>query len=417
MDNIKENEQNTELDTQADQPAGELSETLSAEGEDISANVTENVSDEVAGEDHDDEDHDERPRAGSIARIGIICAGALLTLVLLFAGGLLMVLHGPSVTAGEEAVLSMKESALGRMLLSLSVSESDIAAYEADKAARVAAENTELGVLAVVLNNDVQSEPQIPDTDENDKTGEDSGQDGALDFPSEDDDGIELVHIKEDSYQGTMLIVDDPKRIFVGVPDRFGGNVYGLTLRNMIRKYDAVGGINAGGFEVIGDIQMGGVPKGFVIKDSKVAWGNGGVSNNICGFDADGKLVVGTMTPNQAIAQGVVDAVSFGPALIIDGQPVNTGHWLGVDRNARTAIGQRADGTILLLVIEGRHIRSFGAYFTEMIDLFLEYGAVSATNLDGGYSTFMVYEDGGLDMHSYAYGERYLPTSILIRKK
>ena len=297
------------------------------------------------------------------------------------------------------------------------VGNKDIAVYEAAKAARDSAENTELGALAVLVNKDVQSEPQIPEIDEKDETDADHEQEDQIVLSSGNEEGIELVHIKTESYQGTMLIVDDPKRIFVGVPDRYGESAYGLTLRNMIRKYDAVGGINAGGFEVIGDIQKGGVPKGFVIKDSKLAWGDGDLSNNICGFNAEGKLIVGTMTPNQAIARGVVDAVSFGPALLVDGRPMNTGHWLGVDRNARTAIGQREDGTILLLVIEGRHIASFGAYFTEMIDLFLEYGAVNATNLDGGYSTFMVYDEGGLDMHSYAYGERNLPTSILIRKR
>ena len=398
MDNTKENEQNTELDVQPEET--DFVEDNAEETAEIAEVTCET-------------DLEPQPRLRSAARIGIICASALLAAILLLGGCLLMVLYGPSSTAGEEAVVGMRANALGRGFLSLAMSDDDIAVYEADKAARELVESTELGVLSVSINQNVQNEQETPETEENDKTSEEND---TLLLPDEDD-GIELVHIKSDSYQGTMLIIDDPTRIFVGVPDRYGESAYGLTLRDMIRKYDAVGGINAGGFEVIGDIQKGGVPMGFVIKDSKLAWGDGTLSKNICGFDANGKLVVGTMTPNQAIARGVVDAVSFGPALLVDGKPMNTAHWLGVERNARTAIGQREDGTILLLVIEGRHIASFGAYFTEVIDIFLEYGAVNATNLDGGYSTFMVYEDGGLDMHSYAYGERYLPTSILIKKK
>ncbi len=419
MDNLKENELNTEPSAQTEQPGENAPDAVS--GEEISAADTTDVQDtepsEDETEDEDRGDEDDERRGGSIARIGIICAAALLTVVLLLGGWLVMLLRGPSDAAEEQAVLAMKENPLGRVILPLVLPAERIAEVERERAERDASENTELGVLCVSVNKSTEEEPAPPEADEDDKQDGNDGQGGGAEAVPEDDDGIELVHIKTESYQGTLLIVDDPKRIFVGVPDRYGEAVYGLTLRNMIRKYDAVAGMNAGGFEVIGDIQKGGVPMGFVIKDSKVAWGNGGVSKNICGFDAEGKLVVGTMTPNQAIAKGVVDAVSFGPALIIDGQRVNEGHWNGVQRNARTAIGQRADGAILLLVIEGRHIRSFGAYFSEVNDIFLEYGAVTATNLDGGYSTFMVYDEGGLDMHSYAYGERFLPTSILIRKK
>ena len=339
--------------------------------------------------------------------------GVLVTVVTLAIGGyaaLVIALKGPSDAHKENAVTWMCGNSVGRVLLSTVMSDSEIAECESAKAAREALESAEAGVLTVEINTDC---PTLDELERPEQNVENYDQ-----IIVEDDDGIELIPIKTDSYKGTLMIVDDPKRIFVGTPEKYGTYAYGLKLRDMIRNHDAVGGINAGGFIVYGDVQTGGYPMGFVIKDSKVIWEESkGASDNICGFDADGKLIVGTMTPQQAINAGVVNAVSFGPALIIDGKPVNTGHWLGVERNARTAIGQRADGAMLLLVIEGRHISSFGAYFTDVIEIMLEHGAVNATNLDGGYSTFMVYDEGGLHMNSYAYGERFLPTSILIRKK
>ena len=86
-----------------------------------------------------------------------------------------------------------------------------------------------------------------------------------------------------------------------------------------------------------------------------------------------------------------------------------------MSRNPRTAIAQRADGSIMLMVIEGRSLSSFGATFDDLIEIFLKYGAVNASNLDGGYSSLMVYNGGDLTTNAYAYGERILPNAILVK--
>ena len=96
--------------------------------------------------------------------------------------------------------------------------------------------------------------------------------------------------------------------------------------------------------------------------------------------------MVGRMTAQYALDIGVRDAVSFGPALIVNGVAANySGSGGGL--NPRTAIGQREDGAILLLVIEGRKTSSMGATMADLIDIMLEYGAVNAVNLDGGSSS------------------------------
>jgi len=58
--------------------------------------------------------------------------------------------------------------------------------------------------------------------------------------------------------------------------------------------------------------------------------------------------------------------------------------------NPRTAIGYRADGTILLVVVDGRQETSMGADLNELAEMMLGLGCVGAINLDGGGSTTMV---------------------------
>ena len=56
--------------------------------------------------------------------------------------------------------------------------------------------------------------------------------------------------------------------------------------------------------------------------------------------------------------------------------------------NPRTAIGQRSDGAMLLLTIDGRQPSSMGATYEDLIEVMMNYGAVNAANLDGGSSTY-----------------------------
>jgi exopolysaccharide biosynthesis protein len=85
--------------------------------------------------------------------------------------------------------------------------------------------------------------------------------------------------------------------------------------------------------------------------------------------------------------------------------------------NPRTAIGQRADGAVLMLCIDGRQLRSIGASFGDIRDVMLDFGAVNACSLDGGSSTVMYYNGEYLTWPSSASGtSRYLPNAFLIRK-
>jgi len=83
--------------------------------------------------------------------------------------------------------------------------------------------------------------------------------------------------------------------------------------------------------------------------------------------------------------------------------------------NPRTAIGQRADGAVLLLVVEGRQVDKIGATVLEMAEILQNYGAVNAANLDGGSSTMLIYNGEMMIKSASPAVMRALPTTFLVR--
>ena len=61
--------------------------------------------------------------------------------------------------------------------------------------------------------------------------------------------------------------------------------------------------------------------------------------------------------------------------------------------NPRTAIGQRKDGAVIFVCIDGRQASSMGGTYGDIIDIMVEYGAYNACNMDGGSSSVMMYRD------------------------
>ena len=67
-------------------------------------------------------------------------------------------------------------------------------------------------------------------------------------------------------------------------------------------------------------------------------------------------------------------------------------------------------------MIDGRQVISLGATYQDLIDIFLEYGAVNACNLDGGSSSMMWFEDGYVNNSASVIGVRRVPTTFLVLK-
>ena len=82
--------------------------------------------------------------------------------------------------------------------------------------------------------------------------------------------------------------------------------------------------------------------------------------------------------------------------------------------NPRTAIGQRSDGAILMMVVDGRRATSLGASFKDEAEQMLAFGAVNATNLDGGSSSLMWMNGEYMNNKAAVIGVREIPTSFVV---
>ncbi len=148
-----------------------------------------------------------------------------------------------------------------------------------------------------------------------------------------------------------------------------------------------------------------------MISHGELLFGSPNKKYDVIGFNNDNILIVGNMTAQAALDAGIRDAVSFGPVLVMNGKASSVkGAGSGV--NPRTAIGQCADGTVLLLVVDGRQASSLGCTYADLIDIMLGHGAVNAANLDGGTSSGMYY-DGKLVNKGLFY--RGLPTCFIVK--
>lgn len=139
----------------------------------------------------------------------------------------------------------------------------------------------------------------------------------------------------------------------------------------------------------------GGIPYGITFADGEFKYNFGGKNESfsIIGFDQNDKLVLGRYTQAEAIDIGIRDAVTFSPFLIVNGISSTVEGNGGWGYGPRTAIGQRADGIVLFLVIDGRRVNKQGASMSDLISIFENYGAVNAANLDGGTSSAMVIDN------------------------
>jgi exopolysaccharide biosynthesis protein len=230
----------------------------------------------------------------------------------------------------------------------------------------------------------------------------------ALAAVNDADPDIAIEDISGLNFKGKLLSINDPSRVTVGIAPALGHS--GTTLSKIIKAYDMVGGINAGGFMDA----IGAVPQGIVIENGKIKFCQSGMRTySIIGFDNENILIISNkMSLSQINRSNLRCAVSFGPALIINGQPLVTKG--GTTLQPRSAIGQKKDGTVLLLVIDGRQSSSKGVNLKVLQDVLLKHGAYNAANLDGGGSTTLAFNGKIINSPSDITGERAIPSAFLI---
>ena len=241
---------------------------------------------------------------------------------------------------------------------------------------------------------------------------------------------VGLISITGRTFEAQLLVVRDPSRITLATAYPWSSmerEKNGMTVGEYCIAYGGLAAVNAGEFETPSGINWGGRPIGIVVCDGEVLFNEPTAGDVLVGFNKNNILVieeVGSMTPEQfesyVYEHAIINAVSFKDIsdgntnhftrLITDGTAVNL-NGKGIGANPRTAIGQCADGTVLILVTDGRGSAGhLGATGQDLINILMEYGAVNAANLDGGSSSSLFY-DG-----EYMITSSFLPNSDASRR-
>lgn len=341
-------------------------------------------------------------------------------LIVTFVGAyttLWVICHGPSESAKNLFVSTILETGALQFLASWFFTEEEILAITNQNSMSNIAEEVNTGMIVV---------PQP------------GGQQEGTDDTPFDIDGVELVELPGRSYMAKMLIINDPSRVKLATIYPWSDdshNKQGLTLEELVAGGDYLAGINGG--EYFSDGNWGGKPKGLVVCEGEIQYNIPQWGDVMVGFNRDNILVIksiGNMTVGQiedmVKKEQIRDAVSFKDVekgdsnhftkLIINGKAREI-NGNGSGANPRTAIGQKEDGTVLLLVTDGRGASGhLGATAADLISIMQEYGAVNAANLDGGSSSAMYY-NGAYEMTSvtlyHSTSSWRLPTAYVVEKR
>ena len=225
---------------------------------------------------------------------------------------------------------------------------------------------------------------------------------------------IEIHNVSGDGFEGTMMVVNDPSKISLATT--YPWSEYGKELGVIVYEAGAIAGVNGGIYYSSGN--KGGRPYGVTVSNGEIQDITLGWSGlYLIGFDENNLLrIISLEGMNKSAVEKMVkeekirDAISFQEEssdannhfvkLIINGEKRELSG-KGSGQNPRTAIGQRKDGSVLILVTDGRGKNGhLGATASDLIEIMAEYGAVNAANVDGGSSS------------SLYYNKKYLRTSV-----
>ena len=308
----------------------------------------------------------------------------LFTVVILVAAALVlvmnMVFNGPSPAAQEVLTMSLIEASATKWVPALFIGEERVAEIRTSV-------NQE-------LPQDVSSSTKVVIQKANALT---ANNDEWANYP----DGIRIERVAGDTYNAHVMIVRNPETVYMGTStEKYSTAIPGKRITEMMEANpDAIAAVNAGAFFDDGSTSsvVGSYPLGLVMSDSRCAWESGKQPGleGFAGFNTDNILVVSqkNLSKKEAEALNIRDGCCFGPVLLMDGEVNLEAYNNNSGFNPRTAIGQRADGALIFVCIDGRQVASPGGTYADIINIMVEFGAVNACNMDGGSSSVMMYRD------------------------
>ena len=336
----------------------------------------------------------------------LVLLETVLLLVIALYGVMYVLAKGPSPTARDLFVMSVRETSAMKWVANIYFTDEEIALIESGGEEDSVEEYVETDTSLINITKPTEApDSDVPQGPVADEWG----------FVDEDGDGIIVDPVTGEGFVGYMMIVKDPSRVIMGtIPTSYNGR--GYTVAEMVEKFDAVAGINAGGFEDLNGTGNGSTPSTMTVFEGKVYYEGKGVQDGFVGFDSNHVMHVGKFTAKDIKEKDIQHGVAFGPVLVVNGEAADRSK-LASGINPRTAIGQRSDGAVLMLVVDGRQAISLGCTWIDMVDIFLEYGAVNACNLDGGSSTLMWYQGDYINNCASVVGIRPVPTTFLVMKE
>lgn len=329
--------------------------------------------------------------------VGVTVGAVFIALVLTIT----LICHGPSEAAKELFATTILETGQLKFLANVFLSSEEI--------------------QEIVDKNSLQDMNAEIDTDLIDTSG------------NGEKELIEIEKVSGNNFEGTMMIVNDPSKISLATTYPWGE--YGKELGVLVEDNNAIAGVNGGIYYSSGN--KGGRPYGLTVSNGEIQDISLGLTGlYLIGFDEDNLLrVISLDGMNKSQVEKLVkeerirDAVSFQEEasdknnhfvkLIINGEKREL-NGMGSGANPRTAIGQRSDGSVLILVTDGRGKNGhLGATASDLIEIMAEYGAVNAANLDGGSSSSLYYK-GEYLMTSvtfyYSNSSWRLPTAFVVKE-
>lgn len=234
-------------------------------------------------------------------------------------------------------------------------------------------------------------------------------------------DKIEKLTISGKKFDGYILLISDPTRIKVGYTKKMGKE--GERTSQIAEEHGAAAAINGGGFSDNTGGSWGGtaaVPSGILMSEGNSVY-NSVDEDSKCsavGFDSKGRMYVGKHSINELKKLGIKEALSFDidgidSILLVNGKSQIKGDG-GAGPAPRTAIGQREDGTVVMVVVDGRQIFKQGATLQDMVQIMIEQKVKNAINLDGGSSSTMYYDGEVINNPSDIYGERVVNNALYV---